>query len=463
MVSLQQHHQIQPSWSFFVGPPRIRHTKTIIDPQSEVRSPLAADALCCSASHEAAPRRKRQGAPAARKVPPKSSSRTSLHHQAGLKDSSISSKRPSKNKKSTYRTEKCGSCKQGSPLSVPAGLHLEKLLEPNCCLTCQSQKAPSKIRRERTARGLMPALENQCWSPGFETDTLVDSFLKNPVRGPSNAPGSMHVSLQRRSPSGPFGGGTYSAGGLQAPVSLTMDVRLGIRQKSRHGRSLVHTSWQSFPLSSSSEAPIGTFGKTAPASCSLESAETTVAHEASTDRERWHATPGVRATSLQSHRSRCSRTRKGKAAVFSREVRGEEMRLQLPCLGEVTVPKPALLNHVEMNIRRLCCTFNHSDSRFESTAATAQHHYPQQHHYHYIQKQDRAVCTEDLGDLPHEEEGDELLQSECNSQGSEGSLWGGPFKGAPLRNTPEDEGLSEAHSLESFGSIYGPAPLICPF
>ncbi|KAL8435479.1 hypothetical protein ACSSS7_002486 [Eimeria intestinalis] len=479
LLSLQQQQLLQPGLEGPLGPPSLARAFCPSEtPEASVSAPKAG--ACSSSSLKLHARSKRQGSTRVGRTLPKGHS---PNHTLGQQRGPLVARRPLPHGMTrrpaaarTLRSSKrgvSGAQGQGGATEVPC----EPPTPLSCQPSCSQKAAPAKQRRSQGGPRRGP--------PVFASHALDTSDDCCPSRRTLGDPRRSHTpartlqggplprkesqSICAALPRGPFSGGprwTVSPGrGIpERPVTVTMDVRVGVRQLSRDGRSLVQTSWQSFNLG----YPMGTPTFMGPPSDQNFESQS---QRPSTTRETCCTAPTARSSGVQGRRYRNVKYREEETETCC-----EELRLRLPWVGELSLPRPRILRHAEETLRQLACDsappqyHRHARATIRAaatapaaatpaTAGAAATAHPQ--HSGRLQKQEAATQTEG----PCEAGQAEALPPAAQKGGApEDLVWGPLLGGIPLLEGPaDDEGPSEAQSLESFGSIYGPPPLLCSF
>lgn len=276
--------------------------------------------------------------------------------------------------------------------------------------------------------------------------------------------------------------------GSLSSLSLTVDVRLGLRKLSSQGRSLIYTAWQRVNLG----PPMGTSFRETGWAVKQNSKEASAgacvgnfeghlqrmvvldATEGVSDGLNGHAEKrlGVKCGLVASSASRngtggeAKHSRASSATTYGVSIAGatenpwkkrpvsEEMAIHVPFLGAIKVERPQLLKRTQQKLQPICGVPSTPGHQIKPAAERTK------------RQQQQVIAEEtntfaDVGVGPHEggEKGD-MLRSRANEEelASFAQIYEAAVKGESPLQKP-----SEASSLESFGSIYGPPAFPCLF
>lgn len=282
--------------------------------------------------------------------------------------------------------------------------------------------------------------------------------------------------------------GSCTFEGSLSSLSLTVDLRLGLRKLSNQGRSLIYTAWQRINLG----PPMGTSFRETGWAVKQNSKEACTGACVGNHEGHLHplvvldATDGV-SDGLSSHAekrlgvkcglvaSSACRNGTGGEAKHSRTscaaINGaslanttdnpckkrpisEEMAIHVPFLGAIKVEKPQLLKRTQQKLQPICGAPFTPDHQIKPAVEKTK-------------KQQQQVTAEEtntfadvrVGPLERGKKGD-MPPSRADEE--ELASFAQVDEAAVKRESPLQR-LSEASSLESFGSIYGPPAFPCLF
>ncbi|XP_026191265.1 uncharacterized protein LOC113146865 [Cyclospora cayetanensis] len=414
----------------------------------------------CGPSGSARRVRKNPGSPQPSKFPVAYSGEA-LQRHPGKYFKSPSSKIPVVCKKGTrgHNTQKRLNIK-----TMSSGVALEKV-DPRVTPELQTSSCPPRLIPKgspRPAKSTLRSTPNGCSAVGTPISIVDDCCMPPsrslvfPVEGCRRAPtkatrrqsDSLHILLKPRGSSG-------NSKRVSNPISVSVDVRLGVRQLSRHGRSLEYTTWQRFLLGSS------TTDRSPPLRAPLGAVQDFKKHGTTAESQVQYIATSSHGTGAQTERVLWEVVKTGKevnpkGSPQSKGGQSEVIRLELPVVGGAKLGSLCLLGEVRQRTHSFCgapeeepcgqdCAPAHNQQQpklQQDELLALQHEEKETHDQNYPQ----VVTDKKVDGIPLNE-----------------SLYGDFFCGVPLKSPRGSDWPSEAHSIESFGSIYGPPPLTCPF